>query len=197
LYFPQGSPEHLRYEEEQLLHAGGELPSPARPLSESTWLRLWPRDVTKEVWRSCCCTQCAEVEDLLDTWGYATFFRCFTSCSFRKLMTVSHASALGNEKYARGDMARRFSTQCTSDTCPWALPEHDPAAHRTPVPFPARFKNKLCSETLREDLGILCPTLYCSPCGCEACLIERQKHGVVDEAVRTLHNGVPAWKRCR
>jgi hypothetical protein len=198
LYFPQGSPDHLDYEEKLLNHVEGPLPSPARPMSESSWMRLWPKEVTKDVWRSCCCTQCAEVEDLLDTWGSATRF-CVSLIVFcRKMMTVSHAEMLGNEKHARGDLSRQFSARCTSAACPWTLPEEDSNALRVPVPFPARFKNKLCSESLHEDLGVRCPKLFCSPCGCGACEIERKKQGLHHPSIRReMRNGIPAWKCCR
>jgi hypothetical protein len=71
LYFPQGSLGQLDYER-KLLQLLDPPPRPPQPLSIAAWNRLWPPDVTKDVWRSCCCTQCAEVEDLLDTWGYKT-----------------------------------------------------------------------------------------------------------------------------
>lgn len=131
-----------------------------RPISRGKWHELYPSDISKEIWRSCVCHLCSEVESLINTWG--------------GLMTVVHSNE--GAPVRRGELGRRVGVRCAdSARCNWCKPADDPASLQLPEHWPARFKNLVTQPTIAEALQLQLPSLFCGPCGCGCCEAERQQ----------------------
>jgi hypothetical protein len=77
------------------------------PLSLSTWFRQWPKNIPPEDWRSCCCTQCTEVESLIDTWGYEVSSSfCLSRVSHLPLYQPRHDNPSLNGAWKRASGSR-------------------------------------------------------------------------------------------
>lgn len=135
---------------------------PPQPIGRSTWYELYPEDIAREKWRSCVCSLCTEVEDLLNTWG--------------AYMSVVHANC---QKSSRGenvsiveksDVGRRVNLRCNDAECRWGLREDNPASLPLPAQWPSRFKNIITDPTVADSLHLQLPTMFCTPCGCGCCV---------------------------
>lgn len=158
-----GAPAFLEWQEQSLeaqvdgvgFGAGWE-----RPISRSKWHELYPQDIAKELWRSCVCHLCSEVEGLINSWG--------------TLMTVVHSNE--GAPVRRGEMGRRVNARCAdADRCCWCKPKDDPASVQLPDKWPARVKNMVTQPTVAEALQLRLPSLFCGPCGCGCCVEERKQ----------------------
>lgn len=135
-----------------------------RPLSRATWYRKYPEDVSKEKWRSCTCGICAEVEDLINTWGMT--------------MSVVHVSCRARSSQARvvrSEMGRRISVRCSDPECRWGMPSSNPLSIALPEEWPSRFKNVITQPTVADALQLELPTMFCGPCGCGCCVKDAEE----------------------
>jgi hypothetical protein len=151
-YFIDGSPAWLAREIENLQaevdgdddHVPNE---PERPISLDFWYKRWQQEkwATTEKWRSCCCQLCAEVEDLLGTWG--------------AIMSVVHGPDVD-----KSETGRQVRARCRDQSCRWHLPTTNPAHLRLPKPFPMRFQQQIASGFAQIGCPS-CPSLFCGKVG--------------------------------
>jgi hypothetical protein len=128
-----GSPKWLRREIQRITcrRDGDEIPPPFQPISRTSWGRLYPKEITKEKWRSCCCGICTEAEAALDTWG--------------RTMSVIHQTDPSKQK---GGLSRKISLRCRSQDCCWAS-----GRLKLPDPWPTRFKNIVASNAIGGEIA--------------------------------------------
>ena len=178
-FFPRGSPDWLDWNmallDAEINDAPFDWPKP-QPISRTTFGKLFPKDITKEKWRSCACTICSEVEDLFGAYG--------------KLMTVLHSR---DGKDAKGELGRKLRQRCdaTFDDCRWKLPSADPLSLHLPRPWPTRFKNTIAKPGATSVVST--PSLFCTACGCGCCSREAGHGGPAGGG----GGGKPAWQICR
>lgn len=179
MYMHVGSPAYIDWEiaRAQTQATGRTCAPPPQAIGRSAWYEKYPEDITKEQWRSCACTICTEVEDLLSTWGL--------------LMSVVHSV----KNVQKGEVGRAINVRCDHANCRWCLPESDIRSLTLPEQWPARFKNIIARPTLSASLGLRLPSLLCSPCGCGCCHAERIASGIEgiddsDEVCVHMHDAI-------
>lgn len=169
-----GSPTYLDWEMRRLqAQESGEMfvESMPRPISQGKWHELYPKDISKEKWRSCVCHLCSEVESLINTWGH--------------LMSVMHSDP--SSMLRKGELGRTINVRCRDKAkCDWSKPITDPAALQLPATWPARFKNIVTKASIADALWLNLPGLFCTPCGC-GCCTEEEPLGREEVSVVHVH----------
>lgn len=163
-FFVDGAPEWLRSQ------LSPEVDDFVPPISYPSFCKLAPDDVEREGWRTCCCQQCLEVDDMMERWS--------------SIMLVMHNP---DAKCMRSRDDLRHVEYCTDPECPW----NGPLKHRLPYPWPQRAKNIMVDPQLLAsvfaDPTKRPPFLFCRGCECGDCC---------SDPLDIEPGGDPAFTRC-